>query len=125
MRAFGVRSFGEAPAIHDLPIPAADIALLIRVTYAGINPIDYELLEKLTSTSAYPFVMGVDFAGVVERAQTGDRDFHIGDRIFGMARTRGGYAEYTAVVPGLKTEPLAVFPTASPTNRRLRCPYRQ
>jgi NADPH:quinone reductase-like Zn-dependent oxidoreductase len=100
MRAFGVRRFGEAPAIHDLPIPTADIAFLIRVTYAGINPIDYKLLEKLTATSAYPFVMGTDFAGVVERVPTGDRDFHTGDRIFGMARTHGAYAEYTAVAPG-------------------------
>lgn len=110
MRAFGVRRFGEAPAIHDLSIPAADIALLIRVTYAGINPIDYKLLEKLAATSAYPFVMGIDFAGVVERVPTADRDFHTGDRIFGMARTHGAYAEYTAVVPGVKTEPLARIP---------------
>jgi NADPH2:quinone reductase len=107
MRAFGVRSFGEAPAIPDLPIPAADIALLMRVTYAGINPIDYKLLEKLTSTSAYPFVTGTDFAGVVKRVPTGDRDFHIGDRVFGMARTHGAY---TAVIPGVKTEPLARIP---------------
>jgi NADPH:quinone reductase-like Zn-dependent oxidoreductase len=125
MRAFGVRSFGEAPAIQDLPIPAADIALLIRVTYAGINPIDYKLLEKLTSTSAYPFVMGIDFAGVVERVPTGDRDFHIGDRIFGMARTHGAYAEYTAVVPGVKTEPLARIPDGVTDEQAARCLYRQ
>ena len=50
MRAFAVRSFGEAPAIHNLPIPAADGAFLIRVAYAGVNPIDYKLLERLTAT---------------------------------------------------------------------------
>ena len=63
MHAFAVRNFGEAPAIHDLPIPAADGAFLIRVRYAGVNPIDYKLLERLTATSTYPFVMGIDFAG--------------------------------------------------------------
>ena len=63
MRAFAVQSFGEAPAIHDLPIPAADGAFLIRVRYAGVNPADYKLFDKLTATSKYPFVMGVDFAG--------------------------------------------------------------
>jgi hypothetical protein len=31
MRAFAVQSFGEAPAIQDLPIPTANGALLIRV----------------------------------------------------------------------------------------------
>jgi NADPH:quinone reductase len=110
MRAFAVRSFGEAPAIHDLPIPAADGAFLIRVRYAGVNPIDYKLLERLTATSTYPFVMGIDFAGVVERVPTGERELRTGDRIFGMARTHGAYAEYTAVAPGVKTEPLARIP---------------
>jgi NADPH2:quinone reductase len=110
MRAFAVRSFGEAPAIHDLPIPAADGAFLIRVKYAGINPIDYKLFERLTAASTYPFVMGADFAGVVERVPAGERDFRAGDRIFGMARTHGAYAEYTAVAPGGKTEPLARIP---------------
>jgi NADPH2:quinone reductase len=110
MRAFAVRSFGEAPAIHDLPIPDVDSALLIRVRYAGVNPIDYKLLERLTATSTYPFVMGIDFAGVVERVPTGERELRAGDRIFGMARTHGAYAEYTAVAPGVKTEPLARIP---------------
>jgi len=110
MRALAVRSFGEVPAIHDLPIPAADRTFLIRVRYAGANPIDYKLLERLTATSTYPFVVGIDFAGVVERVPTGARDFHTGDRVFGMARTHGAYAEYTAVAPGVKTEPLARIP---------------
>ena len=58
MRAFAVRRFGEAPAIHDLPIPPAGGAFLIRVRYAGVNPIDYKLVERLTVASTYPFVMG-------------------------------------------------------------------
>src|SRR6202050_5446461 len=110
MRAFAVRSFGEAPAIHDLPIPAIEGAILIRVKFAGINPIDYKLGERLTAASTYPFVLGADFAGVVERVPSEDRDFQIGDRIFGMARTHGAYTEYTAVTPGGKTEPLAHIP---------------
>jgi NADPH2:quinone reductase len=110
MRAFAVRSFGEAPAIHDLPIPAAQEAFLIRVKCAGVNPIDYKLVERLTAASSYPFVVGMDFAGVVERVPTGEGTFHAGDRIFGMARTHGAYAEYTAVPPGVKTEPLARIP---------------
>ncbi len=110
MRAFAVRSFGEAPAIHDLPIPAVDGALLIHVAYAGVNPIDYKLIQRLTANSTYPFVIGVDFAGVVERVPPGERNFQPGDRIFGMARTHGAYADYTAVVPGVKTEPLARIP---------------
>src|SRR6478736_2713336 len=100
MHAFAVGSFGEVPAINNLPIPRPDSALLIRVGYAGVNPIDYKHLERLTATSIYPFVMGIDFAGVVERVPTGERELRTGDRIFGMARTHGAYAEYTAVAPG-------------------------
>jgi NADPH:quinone reductase-like Zn-dependent oxidoreductase len=110
MRAFAVESFGEAPAIHDLSIPDADSAFVIRVRYAGVNPIDYKLLERLTATSTYPFVVGIDFAGVVERVPTKERELRTGDRIFGMARTHGAYAECTVVAPGVKTEPLARIP---------------
>jgi len=110
MRAFAVRNFGEAPALHDLPTPVADSAFLIRVTYAGINPLDNILAERLTATSKYPFVLGVDFAGIVERAPDGELSLRAGERIFGMARTHGTYAEYTAFAPRVKTEPLARVP---------------
>ena len=110
MRAFAVRSFGEKPAIHDLPIPAADGAILVRIKYAGPNPIDYKLLDRLTAASKYPFVMGIDFAGVVERVPEGASAFKIGDRIFGMAREHGAYAEYTAALPGVQTAPVAHIP---------------
>ena len=110
MRAFAVRNFGEAPALYELPIPSADSAFLIRVKYAGINPLDNILVERLTATSKYPFVLGVDFAGIVERAPEGELSLRTGERIFGVARTHGTYAEYTAVAPGVKTEPLARIP---------------
>jgi len=107
MRAYAVKSFGEAPAIHDLPIPAADGAFLIRVKYAGVNPIDYKLVDRLTPSTPFPFVMGIDFAGVVERVPAGERDLQTGERVFGMARTHGAYAEYTAASPSANAEPLA------------------
>jgi NADPH:quinone reductase-like Zn-dependent oxidoreductase len=110
MRAFAVQRFGEAPAIHDLPMPSADGAFLIRVGCAGVNPFDSVLVDRLTATSVYPFVVGADFAGVVERAAPGQREFQNGDRIFGIARTHGAYAEYTAVAPGVASEPLARIP---------------
>ena len=110
MRAFAVGSFGEAPAVRELPVPAVDGTFLIRVTYAGVNPLDYKLVEQLTPDSSYPFVVGVDFAGVVERAPTRAHDIRVGDRVFGIARTHGAYAEYTAVAPAVSAEPLAPTP---------------
>jgi NADPH:quinone reductase-like Zn-dependent oxidoreductase len=80
------------------------------VKYAGVNSIDYKLVERLTATSTYPFVLGADLAGIVEHAPAGEGDFRAGDRIFGMARTHGAYAEYTSVAPGVKSEPIAHIP---------------
>jgi NADPH:quinone reductase len=110
VRAFAVQSFGQAPAIHDLPIPSTEGAFLIRVRYAGVNPIDYKLVERLTAASTYPFVLGADFAGVIESVPSGAHDFRIGDRVFGMARAHGAYTEYTAITPGVKTDPFAPIP---------------
>ena len=110
MHAFSVGSFGHPPAIHELPLPAADGEFLIRVTYAGVNPLDSILVDRLTAASSYPFVMGIDFAGVIERVPQGVHNLRTGDRVFGMARTHGSYAEYTALAPDVKTEPLARIP---------------
>jgi NADPH2:quinone reductase len=110
MRAFAVRSFGEPASVQDLPVPAADDALLVRVRFAGVNPLDNNLLGRLTSASPYPFVAGVDFAGVAERVPAAAHGLRAGDRVFGMARTHGSYAEYTAVPAAAKMEPVARIP---------------
>jgi NADPH:quinone reductase len=110
MRAFAVQTFGKSPALLDLPIPSPYATILTRIKYAGVNPIDYKLVDRLTPDSKFPFVLGADFAGVVERVPTANSDFQIGDRIFGMARTHGAYAEYTAVAPAEKSQPLARIP---------------
>ena len=110
MRAFAVRSFGEPASVQDLPVPAVDGALLVRVRFAGVNPLDSSLLGRLTAASPYPFVVGIDFAGVAERVPAGDHGLRVGDRVFGMARTHGSYAGYTAVAPAAAMEPVARIP---------------
>ena len=65
---------------------------------------------RLTAASSYPFVVGIDFADVAERVPAGDHGLQAGDRVFGMARTHGSYAEYTAAAPGATLEPVARIP---------------
>ena len=110
MRAFAVRNFGEAASVQELPVPAVDGGWLVRVRFAGVNPLDSNVLGRLTAASQYPFVVGIDFAGVAERVPAGDHGLQPGDRVFGMARTHGSYAEYTAVVPAARLEPVARIP---------------
>jgi NADPH:quinone reductase-like Zn-dependent oxidoreductase len=75
-----------------------------------VNPLDSNLLGRLTASSPYPFVVGIDFAGVAERVPAGEHGLRVGDRVFGMARTHGSYAEYTAVAPAASMEPVARTP---------------
>jgi NADPH2:quinone reductase len=110
MRAFAVPSFGEPPSVLDIPIPTDDNQVLIRVRFAGVNPLDSNLLGRLTAGSSYPFVVGIDFSGVAERVPAGPHGLQAGDRVFGMARTHGSYAEYTAIAPTAAMEPLARIP---------------
>ena len=110
MRAFAVSRFGEPASVQDLPVPTAEAEVLVRVRFAGVNPLDNNLLGRLTEASSYPFVVGIDFAGVAERVPPGTPGLRDGDRVFGMARTHGSYAEYTAVAPAAPMEPLARIP---------------
>jgi len=110
MRAFAVRSFGEPASVQNLPVPDADESVLVRVRFAGVNPLDNNLLGRLSADSSYPFVVGIDFAGVAERVPAGDHGLRVGDRVFGMARTHGSYAEHTAISPAATMEPLAKIP---------------
>ena len=78
MREFAVEHFGDAPGVREIPIPETADAYLIRVRCAGVNPIDYMSLDHLTAAAKLPYVVGFDFAGVVERVPTGERDFAVG-----------------------------------------------
>jgi NADPH:quinone reductase len=110
MRAFAVEKSGSAPALLNLPTPSDPSAILIRITFAGVNPIDYKLLSRLPADTTYPFVLGADFSGIVESVPSSEKSFRVGDRIFGMARKHGGYADLTSVAPNYATEPLARIP---------------
>ncbi|HEY3907395.1 MAG TPA: zinc-binding dehydrogenase [Streptosporangiaceae bacterium] len=112
MRAFAVLSFGDQPELVDLPIPAADGGFRVRVNIAGVNPVDHKMVGRLTAGSSFPFVLGVDFAGVLEEVPPSEMELRVGDRVFGMARQHGSYAEYTALPassPNLPT-PIARIP---------------
>jgi NADPH:quinone reductase-like Zn-dependent oxidoreductase len=76
--------------------------VLVKVSAAGINPLDAMLRNgefKRVLKYETPFVLGHDVAGVVSRVGSAVRDFHVGDEVYARPRDLriGTFAEYIAI----------------------------
>ena len=112
MRAFAIDKPAEKGSLHDLPAPQlAPGTVRVRVTYAGVNPVDWKIREgRYGDPGPMPKVLGQDIAGVVEAVADDVNDFKPGDRVLGIARKSGGYAEQTLAFDHDQAQPLAVIP---------------
>jgi NADPH:quinone reductase-like Zn-dependent oxidoreductase len=82
MRAVTVSRFGESPVLTQVTTPSAGPGqVLIRMSAAGMNPMDIKLAsgEWRPAPAVFPMVLGVDGAGVVEAAGEGTTRFGPGD----------------------------------------------
>ncbi len=113
MRAFAIDKYGETGALRDLPapVPGPD-EVLVRIRAAGVNPVDWKLRDQISRIEprTFPVVLGQDFAGVVERTGRGVTGFSAGDRVFGISRGHGAYAEYTVLPVNDQAQPIARIP---------------
>ncbi len=100
MRAIRQRSLGgpEVLELVDVPRPEpGPTEVLVRVTAAGVNPVDWKVRARGGLLGDPPFTVGWDVAGVVEELGRGVTRFAPGDRVFGMPRfprEAAAYAEY-------------------------------
>src|SRR6266403_4486485 len=71
-----------------------DDEVLIRVIAAGVNPVDVFIREG--RNTRFPFIPGMDVAGVVEQAGNKVAKFKRGDAVYAFLsfEEQGGYAEY-------------------------------
>jgi NADPH:quinone reductase-like Zn-dependent oxidoreductase len=85
MREFGGPEVLEVKEVErPKPIPTE---VLVRVTAAGINPVDWKTRERGGRREAIgdpPMILGWDVAGTVEQVGGGVTRFAPGDRVFGM-----------------------------------------
>src|SRR6267142_2888526 len=102
MRAMRAETFSgyEGLKLIELPKPAVtDGKVLVRITAAGVTPLDHTILSGKFHGSKPPLVLGNEGAGVVEEG--GGRDFPAGSRVmfFGAygAFEDGTYSEWVAV----------------------------
>jgi NADPH2:quinone reductase len=102
MRAMRAERFGgyEGLKLVELPKPAvSDGKVLLRITAAGVTPLDHTILSGKFHGSKAPLVLGNEGAGVVEEGS--GSDFPAGARVmfFGPygAFENGAYSEWLAV----------------------------
>ena len=111
MKAVVVEHRGEAGSLKDLPMPQpSEREILVRITAASVNPIDWKLRDG--GDRPLPFVLGQDFVGVVSAPGRGVSKYREGERVFGIARSHGAFAEYTLAPEESQSEPIAKIPDA-------------
>ena len=102
MRAMRAEQFSGYEALRpvDLPKPVVtDGKVLLRMTAAGVTPLDYTILSGKFHTTKAPLVLGNEGAGVVEEG--GGADYPVGSRVMFWgaygAFEDGTYSEWLAV----------------------------
>jgi NADPH2:quinone reductase len=108
MRAEGFRGYQDLKLV-DIPKPATlEGRALVRITAAGVTPLDHTILSGGYPRAKAPLVLGNEGAGVVE--VTGGTAFSVGSRVmftgpYGSSEN-GAYGEWLAV----RNEDLCLIP---------------
>jgi len=127
MRAIRIHAYGGSDQLHleesTPPRPAAGEAL-VRVRYAGVNPVDWKIRAGYLQSRqpvAFPLTLGQDFSGDVVESQRESGPLPPGTRVFGFAN--GAYSELVTAAAGelaampkeLSYETAAALPTPAVT----------
>ncbi|WP_438022649.1 NADP-dependent oxidoreductase [Sorangium sp. So ce233] len=131
MKAARIHAYGsiDGAVIEDLPTPdPGPNEVLIRVAAASVNPLDLKLIQGVLAAYfplAFPYALGTDLAGTVERAGPLAARFRPGDKVIARPEPlHGGAFAELAVVPaseivaapaGLPLDEAAGIPTAAGT----------
>lgn len=104
MKAVQIGGYDAEPVLVEIDRPQPGPGeVLVRVTAAALNPLDVKLQRGYMVQFfplTFPYTLGTDLAGIIERLGTDVEGWAVGDRV--IARTDptagGGLAEF-AVVP--------------------------
>src|SRR6266487_4578691 len=99
MRAKSFTGYGDLKLVESPKPPVADERVLVRITAAGVPPLDHTILSGGYPRATAPLILGSEGAGVVEGP--GDSVFSVGARVmfagpYGVAED-GTYSEWIAV----------------------------
>jgi NADPH:quinone reductase-like Zn-dependent oxidoreductase len=127
MKAIQLHDYAEPDGlkVEELPVPQPEAGqVLIRMFASGVNPADWKYgrgLYKKFRPLTFPWIPGLEGAGVVEAVGTGVTQFKPGQSVYGPFQ--GSYAEFAVAAASdllLKPEDLsfdeaATIPVASLT----------
>lgn len=105
MKAFRISAYGDDPVLEDVPVPDAGPGeVLVRVAAASLNPLDVQMqrgdAHGYFPVGAFPYVLGTDLAGTIDRAGPGVTGWSAGDLIVArLDPERGGAMAELAAVP--------------------------
>ncbi|XP_059145798.1 quinone oxidoreductase-like, partial [Physella acuta] len=97
MRAVTIKKFGgpEELALETVAVPTPkEGEVLIRVHAIGVNPVDTIIRQGWFGPRTFPFILGMDVAGVIEKVGPGVKGYKAGDRVYTFDTVSGGYAEF-------------------------------
>ena len=111
MRAIRVHNYGDADQLRLERIPRPEPQageVLVQVHAAGVNPIDWKIRQGLRKDMLhmqFPYIPGMEIAGVVQDVGPGITALKVGQAVYGSTM-KGGYAEYmVAAVKSLGLKP--------------------
>ena len=105
MKAAFIRQLGTPDVIEygDLPTPEpGPTEVLVKVGAVSVNPIDTYIRAGIAKmANSFPYIIGCDLAGTIEKCGAGVTRFKTGDRVWGSNQSlfgrQGSFAEYAAV----------------------------
>ena len=88
----------ETLRVGDVAIPQPGPGeVRVQVQAAGLNPVDYKMMTNGVASWRYPFIPGLDVAGVIDEVGEGVEGWNKGDAVFyhGNYARPGGFADFT------------------------------
>ena len=102
MRALVLEKPGKPDTLREADVPQPEPGkgeVRVKVHAVGLNPVDYKLAATGFPGWKYPFILGLDVAGVVDAVGQGVGEWEPGDPVYyhGDISKGGGFSQYSIV----------------------------
>ncbi len=100
MKALVLERPGKPDTLHTMDMPQPDPGpgeVRVKVCAVGLNPVDCKLAASGFPGWEYPFILGLDVAGVIDAVGPDISEWEPGDPVYyhGDLSRPGGYGQYT------------------------------